>query len=127
MSLRRKIDPRCTEDVGAIDNIEYNSHAGAKKTIEVGPGLVYVSNTLSEVAVAPGSQLFLFKTTGSVGYVTMSKTTGASVGTTPGADTFPVFGQVYTPISSSDYKFVIGTADIHLYILKDDNTARVNP
>lgn len=127
MSLKRQIDGRCTEDSNAIDNIEYNSFAGGQKNLEVGPALKYQALLTSEQSITPGDQLFIFKTTAGIGYVTLSKTTGAVVGTAPAANTFPVFGESYTRISAADYKFIIGAADIHLYILRDDNQARIHP
>lgn len=126
MSLKRTVNE--VEDSGAIDNIEYNSEAGAKKTLEVGPALEFVSVTTAEVAIVPGSQLYLFKTDASVGYVKMAKTTGVSApGAVPAADTFPVQPMVYTPISASDYKFIRGGATIYLYVLKDSSITKVNP
>jgi|VirMetMinimDraft_7_1064189.scaffolds.fasta_scaffold01061_11 hypothetical protein len=124
--LRRKVGAQA-EDSHAIDNIEYNSFAGAQKNLEVGPALKYVDATAAEVRICPGDQLFLFKVTTGLGYVTLSKETGAVVGTAPAADTFPVQGQVYTPISAADYKYIIGTADIHLYVLRDSSQLRNNP
>ncbi len=121
--LKRSVD--VVEDGGAIQNIEYSNDSGAKKTVEVGAALKYVSATTSAVAIEQGSQLFLFKATTGLGYVTLSDDGIPVVGTAPAADTFPVFGQVYTPIAASDYKFVIGTADIHLYVLKDNSRVRV--
>lgn len=124
--FRRRIQE--TEDSYAIENIEYNSYAGAQKNIEVGPALEYKAALGTEAGICPGDQLFIFKATAGLGYVTLSETTGVVAGTAPAANTFPVFGQVYTPISAADYKFIIGnSADIHLYVLKDDNQERVNP
>ena len=125
--LRRRVGAQA-EDSHAIDNIEYNSFAGAQKIIEVGPALKYVSVTTADVKICPGDQLFLFKTTVGLGYVKM--TTGAAagtVGTAPAADTFPVQGQVYTQISAADYKVIKGAADIHLYVLRDSAQLRNNP
>jgi hypothetical protein len=125
--FRRRIDGRNVEDSHSIDNIEYNEFSGAQKNVEVGPALKYVSATLAATGICPGDQLFLFKATTGLGYVTLGESAGISLGTTPAADTFPVFGQVYTPISAADYHYIIGTADIHLYVLRDDTQERVNP
>ena len=125
--FRRRFDGRNTEDSHTIDNIEYNEFAGAQKNLEVGPALKYVGQLSAEQNIWPGDQLFIFKATTGLGYVTLSKTTGASVGTQPAADTFPVFGEQYTRISAADYKFIIGAAGIHLYVLRDDTQERINP
>lgn len=125
--FRRKVDGQCVEDANTIDNIEYSPYSGAQKNIEVGPALKYVSATAAEVSICPGDQLFLFKTTTGLGYVTLGVSSGVVLGTAPAADTFPVFGEEYTRISAADYKYIIGTADIHLYVLRDDNQERVNP
>jgi len=128
MSFRRKIDGKCVEDSHAIDNIQYNSYSGGQKNLEVGPALKYISNTAAEVAVCPGDQLFLFKTTVGVGYVQMAEVAG--IGAVPGApagDVFPVLGESFTRYSAADYKFIKGSADIHLYILRDDNQVRQEP
>ena len=125
---RRKI--KCVEDSHSIDNIEFNDWSGAQKNIEVGAALEFVSVTTNDVKICPGEQLFLFKTTAGVGYVKLGDGTGAigAVPTAPEADTFPVFGQQYTPISAADYKAIKGSADIYLYKLKDDSSEfRVNP
>lgn len=121
--LKRSVD--IVEDSGSIDNIEYNNDAGAKKTLEVGAPLKYISVTTTATNIMPGDQLFFFKTTAGLGYVTFSEDGVPVVGTAPAADTFPVFGQVYSPVAASDYKFVIGTADIHLYVLKDASKVRI--
>lgn len=125
--FRRKIDGQCVEDSNTIENIIYNPFAGAQKNMEVGPALQYVSASATEVSIQPGDQLFIFKTTAGIGYVTLGKETGIATGVAPSANTFPVFGQQYTMISAADYKFIIGTADIHIYTLRDDNQERVNP
>jgi hypothetical protein len=126
--FRRKINGQCVEDSHAIENIEYNAYAGAQKNLEVGPALRFVSVTTSEVKICAGDQLFLFKTTSGLGWVELSESAGIGVvGTTPSANTFPVFGQEYTRISAADYKYIKGAADIFLYVLKDDNQERVAP
>ena len=121
--LKRSVD--IIEDVGTIYNVEYNNDAGARKTIEVGPALRYESATATARTIFPGSQLFFFKTSTGIGYVTFAESGTPSLGNAPSADTFPVFSQVYTPIAASHYKSVIGTADIHLYILKDQSLVRI--
>lgn len=126
MTLKRTVNE--VEDGGAIDNIVYNSESGAKKTVEVGPALTFVGVTTNEVAIVPGSQLFLFKTDAAVGYVKLAAVTGVGVpGAAPAADTFPVQPMVYTQIAASDYKFIRGSASIYLYKLKDSSVTKVNP
>ena len=72
--------------------------------------------------------MYFYKSTVGPGFVKMSTLTGlAAPGAIPASDTFPIAGQVLTPLSASEYKFVRGTADIYLYKLKDDNQVRVNP
>lgn len=125
---RRKI--KCVEDSHAIDNIEFNDWSGAQKNIEVGAALEFVSVTTNDVKICPGEQLFLFKTTTGVGYVKLGDGTApiGAVPTAPQADTFPVFGEQYTPISAANYKAIKGSADIFLYRLRDDSSEfRVNP
>jgi len=106
MSLRRKIDGNCVEDSDAIDNIQYNAWAGCQKNMEVGPALEYVAELTSEKSINAGDQLFIFKTTAGLGYVTLSKVTGAVVGTAPAANTFPVFGEAYTRMVLLAYIFI---------------------
>lgn len=125
--FRRRLDGRNVEDSNTIENIEYNEFAGAQKNLEVGPALEYVSATAAATKICPGDQLFLFKATTGLGYVTLGDTAGIALGIAPAADTFPVFGQEYTRISAADYKYIIGTADIHLYVLRDDTQERINP
>jgi hypothetical protein len=127
MIFRRKINSMNMEDPNAIDNIEYNPYSGAKKGLPVGPALEYIGVATSEIKVLPGEQLFFFKTTTGLGWVTMSETTGVAAGSAPAANTFPIQGQVFTPYSSSSYKYIITTADVHLYKLKDDTEFRNNP
>ena len=124
--LKRNVDGRPVEDTGLIDNIEYNSMSGSQKNIEVGPALKYVSATNAATKICPGDQLFLFKTTAGLDYVTLGEDNSVVKGTAPAEDTFPVFGQEYTRISAADYNYIIGTADIHLYILRDEARARSN-
>lgn len=126
--FRRKVNGQCVEDTNTLNNIEYNAYAGAQKGLEVGPALEYKAALGAEQGICPGDQLFIFKATAGIGYVTLSETTGVAAGAAPAADTFPVFGEAYTPISAADYKYIIGnSADIHLYVLRDDNQERVNP
>lgn len=125
--FRRRLDGRNTEDSHTIDNIEYNEFAGAQKNFEVGPALKYVGELDVAQGICSGDQLYIFKTTSGIGYVTLGDNSGIVVGTAPAANTFPVFGQVYTRVSAADYKYIIGAADIHLYILRDDTQERVNP
>jgi len=123
--FRRKIDGRNVEDSEIITNIEYNPFAGAQKNIEVGPALEYVSELTAATKICEGDQLFIFKATAGLGYVTLGETNAVAVGSAPAADTFPVFGEQYTRISAADYKYIIGAAGIHLYILRDTSTERV--
>lgn len=125
--FRRRFDGRNTEDTAAISNIEYNPESGSQKNIEVGPALKYEKDLATATHIRLGEQLFIFKSTAGVGYVTLGDTNTITVGTAPAADTFPVFGQQYTRISGADYKYIIGTADIHLYVLRDDGLLRINP
>ena len=121
MTLRRKIHGNCAESSNVIDNIEYNAYSGAQKIIEVGPALKFAAAITAEYQFCPGDQLFVFNPTAAIAYVTLSKVTGAAAGVAAGVDTFPVFAEAYTPISGSDYKFIIGTAGLFLYVLRDDN------
>ena len=127
MSYRRKIEGKCVEDTNAIQNIEFNPWAGGQKNLEIGPALTYVSALSAATLVSEGQQLFIFKATTGLGYVTLGDDDSITTGTAPSANTFPVFGQEYTRISAADYRYIIGTADIHLYVLRDDNLKRVNP
>jgi hypothetical protein len=124
---RRKIDGKRVEDSHAIDNIEYNPYAGAKKSIPVGAALIFVGDATTEIKVEPGDQLYFFKTTTGLGWVTMSDSSGASAGTGPAADTFPIQGQVFTVYSADSYTYVIASAGVYLYKLKDDTQYRYNP
>lgn len=125
--FRRKFDGRNTEDSHTIDNIEYNEFSGAQKNFEVGPALKYVDELTSATAICPGDQLFIFKPSAGIAYVTMGDDNSIVNAGAPSADTFPVFGESYTRISAADYKYIIGAAGIHLYILRDDTQERVNP
>jgi hypothetical protein len=127
MSFRRRIDGKCVEDSGTIDNIEYNPYAGAQKNIEVGPGLEFIAELTAATGVCPGDQLFIFKPSAGIAYVTLGDDNTVVLGTAPAADTFPVFGEAYTRISAADYKYIIGAAGIFLYKLRDDNQERINP
>jgi len=125
MNLKRKVTSPL--DQGTIDNIQYDSGSGGKKTLEVGPALAFVSVTTAAVDIHPGDQLFLFKNTAGIGYVKLAKTGTPTAATAPAIDVFPVFGEAYTPISAADYKKIIGAADIFLYVLRNDNRLKVNP
>jgi hypothetical protein len=125
MNLKRKVTE--PQDTGTIENIEYDSGSGAKKTLEVGPALKFVAALTAVVDIHPGDQLFILKTTVGIGYVTLSKTaTPPTAVSVPAVDTFPVFGEAYTPVSAADYKKIIGTADTFLYVLRNDNRLKVN-
>jgi len=126
--FRRKLDGRLIEDSQTIDNIEHNSEAGAQKNMEVGPALKFIGDASSELIITPGDQLFFFKTTAGLGWVEMSETAGIGVvGSAPADNTFPIDGQTFTRYSASTYKYVKTSADVYLYILKDDTQLRVNP
>lgn len=127
MSYRRRIEGKCVEDSSTIENIEFNPWAGGQKNLEIGPALTYVGPLTNATLLQEGSQLFIFKATTGLGYITLGDTNSIITGTAPSANTFPVFGQEYTRISAADYKYIRGTADIHLYVLRDDNLKRVNP
>lgn len=124
--FRRLVSSRQLEDSQTISNLEYNPQSGSQKNIEVGPSLKYLDNTAAAVRVTQGSQLFLFKTTTGLDYVTLGENSSITKGTAPSEDTFPVFGQQYTRISAAQYKYIIGTADIHVYVLEDDSVFREN-
>ena len=125
--FRRKINSKYMEDSQTIENIEYSPFSAAQKNLEVGPALVYIGDASAELIVTPGDQLFFFKTTTGLGWVTMSETPGITVGTAPADGTFPIMGQEFTRYSAHFYKYIKTSADIHLYILKDDSKLRVNP
>lgn len=126
--FRRRIDGRHVEDTQTIDNIQYNSEAGAQKNMAVGPALKFIGDASSELIVTPGDQLFFFKTTTGLGWVEMSETPGiGAVGTAPADNTFPLEGQSFTAYSAADYKYVKASAGVYLYILRDDNHLRNKP
>jgi hypothetical protein len=126
--FRRKLDGRLVEDTQTIENIEYSPFAGAQKNMEVGPALEFIGDSSAELIVAPGDQLFFFKSTTGFGWVEMSQTSGiGAVGTAPAANTFPIQGEGFTRYSAADYKYIKTTAGIFLYILRDDNQLRHNP
>lgn len=126
--FRRKLDGRYIEDSQTINNIEHNPFAGAQKNMEVGPALKYIGDSSSEIIVAPGDQLFFFKSTTGFGWVEMSESPGiGAVGTAPANNTFPIQGEGFTKYSAADYKYIKTTAGIFLYILRDDNQLRYNP
>lgn len=123
--LKRNVDARSLEDSAAIDNIQYNSMSGAQKNISVGPALEYVGALTTAKKVSQGNQLFIFNT-GSLDYVTMGSDSSVSKGTGPSANTFPCLGGQMTAYSAADYKYIIGTSALHLYILRDESNARIN-
>jgi len=127
MLFKRIIEGVNTHDVDSIDNLEHNVYAGGQKNMEIGPALIYIGASSSEIRVSPGDYLYFFKTTTGLGWVTMSETPGITVGTAPADGTFPIMGQEFTRYSAHFYKYIKTSADIHLYILKDDSKLRVNP
>lgn len=128
MKFRRKIDGRLVEDTQTIENVEYSPFSGAKKGVAVGPALEFIGDASSELIVAPGDQLFFFKSTAGFGWVQMSQTAGiGAVGSAPAADTFPIQGAGFTVYSAADYKYIKASAGVFLYILRDDNQLRYNP
>lgn len=127
MLFKRSIEGVNTHDVDSIDNLEHNVYAGGQKNMEVGPALIYLGLASTEQKVSPGDYLFFFKTTPGVGWVTMSETAGITVGTAPADGTFPIMGEEFTRYSAYLYKYIKTSADIHVYILKDDSKLRVNP
>lgn len=122
--LRRWVDGRKIEDADTLENIMYNDQSGAQKNVSAGPALEYISASAAEVKIAKGSLLWIFKSTAGIGYVTMATDTTPVLGVAPGANTFPVFGQQWTQYSSDHYNRIIGTADIHIYIMKDETGYR---
>lgn len=123
--LKRNVDGRALEGPHEISNVEHNSMAGAKKTLEVGPALRYVSVTTTAVKVCPGDQLYIFNT-GALGYVKMGETSGVTAATAPGADAFPCLAGQFTVYSAADYNYIIGSTALHLYILRDESVVRKN-
>jgi hypothetical protein len=123
--LKRNVDSRPLEDDKIIENIQYNSMAGAQKNVSVGPALEYVGPLTAATKVAQGSQLYIYNT-GALAYVTMGEDNTVTAGTAPAADTFPCHANDYTLYSAGDYKYLIGTAALHLYILRDESNARAN-
>lgn len=122
--LKRNVDSKAAEDRSMIENILYNSMSGGQKNLSVGPALEYVGSLAAKTAVNKGEQLFIFNT-GALAYVKMGDDTLAGpVPTAPSADTFPCLAGVFTPYSSADYTHVIGSADLHLYILRDESKVR---
>lgn len=123
--LKRNVDSRPLEDDKIIENIMYNSMSGAQKNVSVGPALEYVGPLTAATKVAQGSQLYIYNT-GALAYVTMGADSGIVAGTTPAANTFPCHANDYTLYSAGDYKYIRGTAALHLYILRDESNARAN-
>ena len=120
--LKRAIDGRGIEGDIDLQNIQYNSMSGAQKNISVGPALEYVGPLTAATKVEPGSQLYILNT-GALAYVTMGDS-GVSLVAGPAEHTFPVEANTMTPYSAADYTHVIGTAALHLYILRDESKAR---
>jgi hypothetical protein len=123
--LKRNFDARAGEDSHHIDNVEYNSMAGAKKIVEVGPALEYVGATTVATKVNPGDQLYIFNA-GALGYIAMGEDNTVSAAVAPGEDAFPCLPNQFTVYSAADYNWIIGSADLHLYVLRDESRARVN-
>lgn len=123
--LKRNVDARPVEDPQIIDNIQYNSMSGGQKNLTVGPALQYVGALGTKTAITEGDQLYIFNT-GALAYVTMGDNTLAVAGTAPGADTFPCLPGQFTPYSAADYTHIIGTASLHLYVLRDEARVRRN-
>ena len=82
--LKRNVDSRPLEDDKIIENIQYNSMAGAQKNVTVGPALEYVGPLTNATKITQGSQLYIYNT-GALAYVTMSDNGTITVGTAPSA------------------------------------------
>lgn len=123
--LKRNVDSRPLEDDKIIENIQYNSMAGAQKNVTVGPALEYVGPLTNATKITQGSQLYIYNT-GALAYVTMSDNGTITVGTAPSANTFPCKANDYTVYSAADYKYIRGAAALHLYVLRDESSVRAN-
>jgi hypothetical protein len=121
--LKRNVDSRPLEDKGIIENIMYNSMSGGQKNLSIGPALKYVSALTAKTAINKGDQLFIFNA-GALAYVTMGGDSLAAAGSAPGPDTFPCQPGVFTVYSAADYTNIIGGADLHLYVLRDESKTR---
>jgi hypothetical protein len=87
--LKRAIDGRGVEGDIDLQNIQYNSMAGAQKNLGVGPALEYVGPLSALIKlVEQGSQLYILNTTGGLLYVSMGDET-VSAGTAPADGVFP--------------------------------------
>lgn len=123
--LKRNVDSRPLEDDKIIENIIYNSMAGGQKNISIGPALEYVGPLTAATKIEQGSQLYIYNT-GALAYVTMGSDNTITAGTAPAADTFPCKAADYTLYSAADYKYIKGTAALHLYVLRDESKVRAN-
>lgn len=119
--LKRNVGSRGVQSDNDIDNIQYNSMSGAQKNISVGTALEYVGDLTAATRVYEGQQLFILNL-GTLQYVTMSTENTVTANAVPGDDTFPVFPGQFTAYSAADYKYIVGSADLHLYILRDDSS-----
>ena len=123
--LKRNDGGRGIEDPNILDNIQYNSMSGGQKNLNVGPALEYINVLTAAVAVPKGAQLFIYNTTASDIFITMGDDTVTLLGT-PGDHSFPCAPGL-TAYSAAEYSHVIGTASLHLYILRDETIVRNNP
>ena len=121
--LKRTVDGRAAEDQSTLQNVEYNSMSGGQKNLSVGPAMKYVSALTAAVAITPGDQLFIYNTTTADIFVKMGVGGVAAPGIVPAADTFPAAPGL-TAYSAGDYTHIIGTAALHLYILRDESVVR---
>jgi hypothetical protein len=126
MTIRRRLGKE-TEDPSAIKAIEYNAYAGAQKSLESGPYLDYVGTLDQVYRVQPGDIVYIFQATDVVTYITMGKDDTIMPDTAPAKNVFPVIGIGYTIYAVGENKYIVGSISQHLYILKDDNQARINP
>lgn len=126
MTIRRRVGKEL-EDPSAVKVIEYNAYAGAQKIVDAGPYLDYIGPLSATYRVQPGDILYIFQATDVVTYVTMGMDDTITADNAPAKNVFPVIGIGYTIYSVGENKYVTGAASQHLYILKDDNEARINP
>ena len=125
--FRRWVTGNKIEDEATLENIMYNDQAGAQKNVVAGPALEYIGNTAVPMRITKGDQLYIFKTTAGVGYITLGDDNSIVAGSSPSADTFPVFGQLFTNYSADEYEWIVGSSAIHVYKMKDASGYRRNP
>jgi hypothetical protein len=119
-------------DAAAIDSVQNNSYAGAKKSLHVGPdfkkqtGNSYVSgqDASGGIAVNPWSQMYLYNNSSTIAWVSLASASGAPAPTGI-ANAIPLQPNSWTLLCAGENSYIQTSAStVGVYTVNDDTTVR---